>query len=891
MDHLESFNPKSQTWLVADLKSKIEIQKRLLKVHGFLEEDAVLRASELWRKLLLRSRPDFRVISRDLAQVLIREKMKESSNEWAKNPGAVKLLFEYIQQLLPILSEPDGIELLGAWLKENPESALRWGHWAHLAHEIWAWLENEKLIPGTWIKGLLAHSASCPIWNRDLRVDLGIDFSPAEVRIFQTQSQEKDLTIFQPEAKWAGALRGPMQSYKLLQESADEKPAANSKILEGVQAFRFRTQVSEVKWLTAKIRELLDSGTRPDRIVVAAEDIESYWLALRNYFRVEGFPVQKSQVLRMQSLPLISVWLSDLRICSGRLSSSDLESSLFSEAQPQALNFDRFRQIFSNVYGFEDLARDKKVEELFRTRIHLDSEPLSRDQFVAWALGLWKKEPTESLNRFFQDFFSDCPASLQLELGAWIEVLERIAAKSEIEIEAADASGIQLLSLEAAELADCEVLFVLGATESSLRRVLGTGLSTRDVEKIHQDLGFMLSSPDCSDQEWQARWILEKPGINAFLSFSESDFQGDAQAPSRLWLECARQMGKDSSQLDPLGLTRWDWIQLHAQKHHADREVLLQSVEQDLGLQALPSFAADYSFSLSASQLENYNECPFVFAANKLFGLSDLPNIDLDLDHMTKGKIAHALLEVLLTEPIRFDPSESELEGLIESCLKSEKIIMGEPKLKPLFMKKYKKLAYDFLAFEKAWREKFPLTKTVAKEASINGNWSLKQKRLVPENQPEGPAFKGFIDRIDEGKDQSLVLIDYKSSGAGLRNIKSWNQGGDFQLALYTLAIERGCHELGARPVDAAVYLSLKDMNREKGFALKSSESELFSVEGRKGYLVSEEEKLKMLSEVELSISQIVEQMGEGVFAPKPKDKNQCFQCSWRGLCRATHLS
>ena len=46
-----NFDPSRSTWIVPDLKSKSEIQKVLLEKYGFLEEDSVLRASELWGKL------------------------------------------------------------------------------------------------------------------------------------------------------------------------------------------------------------------------------------------------------------------------------------------------------------------------------------------------------------------------------------------------------------------------------------------------------------------------------------------------------------------------------------------------------------------------------------------------------------------------------------------------------------------------------------------------------------------------------------------------------------------------------------------------------------------------------------------------------------------------
>jgi len=51
-ESLENLNPQNQSWIVPDLKTKLEVQKIFLKKYGVLEEDAVLRASELWQKIL-----------------------------------------------------------------------------------------------------------------------------------------------------------------------------------------------------------------------------------------------------------------------------------------------------------------------------------------------------------------------------------------------------------------------------------------------------------------------------------------------------------------------------------------------------------------------------------------------------------------------------------------------------------------------------------------------------------------------------------------------------------------------------------------------------------------------------------------------------------------------
>src|SRR3954454_6230452 len=60
---LDSFDPFEQQWIVSDLKSKQEIQNRLLARYGCVPGECVLRASELWRKWLGHLSHSYRVVS------------------------------------------------------------------------------------------------------------------------------------------------------------------------------------------------------------------------------------------------------------------------------------------------------------------------------------------------------------------------------------------------------------------------------------------------------------------------------------------------------------------------------------------------------------------------------------------------------------------------------------------------------------------------------------------------------------------------------------------------------------------------------------------------------------------------------------------------------------
>ena len=94
MKLLESFDPQTTTWLVSDLKSKLDLNRRLLRESGFIPGASVLRAYELWKTLLTRTRADLQIVSREFVLTFIAERLSTSELEWARAPGVPKALFD-----------------------------------------------------------------------------------------------------------------------------------------------------------------------------------------------------------------------------------------------------------------------------------------------------------------------------------------------------------------------------------------------------------------------------------------------------------------------------------------------------------------------------------------------------------------------------------------------------------------------------------------------------------------------------------------------------------------------------------------------------------------------------------------------------------------------------
>ena len=905
---LDEFDPNTMTWLVADLTSKSEIQLHLLKRHGVLPEDSVLRASELWGKIFQKLYPSWRLVSHDFLRSQLAEFLKKQKHSFASTPGAAKTLMTYMQQLLPVLADPNGEEQLQAWFGENPSAVIRWGHWNELSQRAWAELNEMQIITGTWCSGLLGHHEGfSSAWDRTIYSDLGCQINSVEASLLKSLSEITNVHVYQPENSWTRRYSKTLNAYDLFSDKADAPeerlpplPVPKSTVEHEVEVHRYSTMVTEVKAVVAELRKDLESGIPAEELALIAPDIEVYWPVLHLYLTQEGIPFQKNVVARLQTFSDVDIWLARLRLAMGKVSSHDLERASFGgETQVRSLSFEKFKRLFSIVYDSADLDRWKDIKTRFESQ-KTESEKLLAHEFLVWISSHWPdNDNTDHLARLIKKIYTESPLNISRELISWMDLLENLAAKEEMSIQAGVAGGVHCLNVQEASWVPLKARYFLGLSADALRSQEATGLLFGDVQKIHNDLGYILMWPDKAHLEFETLWLLQSGADKTHLGFSATDFGGSILAPSMIWLQTAFQSGRDVEELSLPPETRWDQIQRSDaasiagfrlwSKQHA--ETLEQSIRQDLGDLEAKTFGADIPWTLSASQLENYLTCPFQFAAGKIFGLSDEPDLDLDVDHMSRGKMMHKLFEWLTeTKPFRSDWSDEELEEMVDRLPAETKIPLADRRLWPSTRKQYLDLAKRFLKREAELREEFPELHTEGRELEITANWSQEKKSLVS-CEEEGIPFKGYIDRVDLNASGQSVIVDYKSQDKSERNYRSWLEKDQLQLGLYSMAYENGLTKLKAAEVIGAFYYSARTMEREKGFRVDERVGTLFGDNKPNKSHISLEAKRELFEGLNEKVSEVVDSMKQGLFPAEPKETKTCPICAWKSLCRAPHLN
>lgn len=904
---LEKFDPANSTWLVSDLKSKLDLNRKLLRETSFVPGDAVLRANELWRMLLTRVRPDLQIVSREFALTLIADRVSKFELPWAQAPGAAQTVFEYMTQLMPILAHPNGQEMMTDWFARHESSQARWGRWFELATRVWDLFLEEGFLAPAWASGVLVNETGlAQVWSRPLVVDLGADLNQVEADLLHMLADHIDVLILRPDPAWASDYKKSLVAYEVLEAKVGIKrltPFGSSKSLTPEIAYRkYTTMIAEVKDATAQVRKWLDDGVKPADIVIAAPDIEPYWGSLSNYLDLEGVPTQKDRVRRLHSYPDIAQWMANLRLRTGNHDESDMELALYANrnGEPRLIPYEKFKTLYSAVYGREDLDRAKEVADAFQIELEANGSAI-RDDFIAWTL---KQLPASTnydrVETAYKKIFTECPESLELPVKRWMAYLEQVVSKTETRVVDGVPDGISCVRLSSAENSPAKKMILLGLTESALKKTLGTAILFSDLWSLAQEFGFQLASEDQAQAEFEARWIIESGERDLILSVPETDFNGAAQAPSWLWIKGAREAGSEKQITIPAA-TRWDEIQLgqipavakeRAWKP-AELELIQQSISEDFNERQIENYAAGVIKKLSPSRIEDYLECPFIFASKHLFALTDDAELDLEVDHSRRGSLMHAVFEGLTTEPMRFDYSEAELDAVVETARVKARIDrLADERLWQPLKTRHIDLARRFLAFEKEYREKFPDATTAQREYSIAGFLRPATGELLPYNEPEEGAltFTGRIDRIDQDQEGHLAVFDYKSSDSSAKQFGSWIKNNKIQLLLYALAIENGLTELEPRPVLAALYYVARPLSRDTGFMVEDAEQGLYKIlDKRKRNRVSAETKETLFRDAENLVKTAVSGMAEGRYAALPRDPKNCKDCKWSPLCRTPH--
>ncbi len=886
---LTSIDPKSSTYLVSDLTTKSFVQNYFFSNHNIkvLEEDSVLRANEFWLKCINQNFFDCQVISTFLTKTLLLQWINE--NEINLNTSGVESFLGYFQQLLPLIAKNESKEVINEWFKLNSESYLSWGRWYELSILAWDKFLENKIIPQNCLSAfLITHLDKCQFeWNRNLYVDLGTELNLTEVEILVHLKDTLDINVILPDDFSFDKYNKCFSSYKILMEKLnfikDTKVQSKVNKIEQSTFKRFSTVVSEVKDLTAQVRRWAEQEKEFSEISIVMPNMEQYYPVIKPYFDKEGILINKNEIIIASTIPSVFRWISSLRVGAGKLTNNDLEVIEYCNTEP-SFDFDKFKKIYSLFFDEKDLERNTKF--LIKYKINLKvGESVLRDDFLKWSLAFWKSsDEHDVLSQVFSQVLNECPKNTKMKVPLWLSYLEQICSKKEVLIEKNN-DGVNCLNLASSMWLESKYIYILGLNDKQFNSVSVDSINPAEISKIYQQTGYLVDYFNLSTENYILNSYSQKNIKEIIYSYPETGLAGEVGAPLLFWLEEKYKVSRETEAKDKPQKTYWDYVQESKVANNQLDRVKLDLSKLDYENIKDQNYMEHLKFS--PTQLERYDGCPFIFMAERLFRLNDLPEVDFDDSPMDKGRLGHAIVENLCEEPLNLNMSDESIDHLVEKCKKDLNIQYYSDDFWALNKNKYKKIAEQFLNFEKEFRLDFTNFKTIFKEKKISLFWDTKTKSL---SSTTGYPMSAVIDRIDESGTGEYVLIDYKSSAGQAKNYESWLKNNMLQMPLYYLIYDYWLKENNFdKKFAGAFYYVLSKMDRNKGLKISEHDQSLYLIKNKRG--VADNEAFEhLISEVKEIINTIILQIEDGYFHTDPKDIKSCSSCGWRNICRAPHL-
>jgi len=702
------------------------------------------------------------------------------------------------------------------------------------------------------------------------------------------------------------------------------------------------TKQEEIEKAVAQVSKWLHKGVHPEDIVIHSPFIETDWFVLKYYLEKQSIPYKKTKRTGLIEFPEVKYFLSALRFHLDLFDFQDLENYYFYKNSKK--DFFHFKK-----KHFEVLNKSKIKRNPQRQR---DSEKkVSGLEFVDWARSFYPVSQLTAPAVF--QILKNRKTQDKLAFKSWFHLLEAEILLKDIELEKESSFGISCLSFNAFHSVPSSYVILLGLNEScfketnllqesalsSLLHDLGFGLDfklAQEKEKSllwflqsshHKEIHFSHSLHDLEGntenkallfmflEQYYPQHNLQKTddikeynktlssltsktskGKNKFLN------EDNSEADTLSNKDNNNQMGKeqdnknDKRNMTNCKLEKEESINEKNIKQRKDLRELLKakSPKQQEALEKA-FFDNPHSFfhpsleSLSVSQLKSYYDCPFKYAANKIFYVKEEQNLNQELSPLIKGVTVHKLFNLLLLNYPSLNITEQEKEDLIHSLIPEDKEFVFKDKQKILLKTYLKKLIEEFLIKEKQQKKTYPSIKPIAFEAKLTAFWNQEKGQLDKQGKY---LFKGSIDRIDqEGENPSYIVRDYKASLNHLTHISSWLKHYDIQLLFYAQALEKGLVEnLKPGEVSALFYSAYNEGFKAKAFVKKEAGLDDLILGARNSYLKSKEIMLSSIEKLNRKTKELVKQIEKGDFAPKPRDKKLCSSCAYKQWCRVDYV-
>ncbi|HPW45050.1 MAG TPA: PD-(D/E)XK nuclease family protein [bacterium] len=298
----------------------------------------------------------------------------------------------------------------------------------------------------------------------------------------------------------------------------------------------------------------------------------------------------------------------------------------------------------------------------------------------------------------------------------------------------------------------------------------------------------------------------------------------------------------------------------------------------------------------SATSLERFAQCPFVFFAEKVLNLKPLEDEIPELQPKDRGKIIHEVLEIFYREHLedfrnfsRSKITSAQLSDLIDEIIEqvfnkySDVLSRVADGLRPMQRQLIKIMAMQVICLEAA--EASSLEEPLSPLAFEWEFGKVKENELPIQIKNDKPAYlHGFVDRIDSDiATTKFLIIDYKTRSQAKAVISEILKGRKLQLPVYSYAVKKLLFPAAA-PL-GGLFVDVLSAKKCHGFVRKDANKINYDV-GRAHSAVDEKKWNQCIDSALSACCDYIARIRNGEFDVSPADGKCEKYCDYRGVCR-----
>lgn len=475
---------------------------------------------------------------------------------------------------------------------------------------------------------------------------------------------------------------------------------------------------------------------------------------------------------------------------------------------------------------------------------------------------------------------------------------------------------MMVYSIEDFKICEPKHVFILGMNETVLPHFIKDTslLLNEDIEFLREH---HISTPLTTQEQLGVHYndilkVLQQPYLSMTISYSISTLSGETLLPSSLYKQL-----NTMYHLKELPIHQYlpieDYYAIGGQLEH--KEVInqhihdyLQNKNQPLSLKS-ETIQNLYNSTMSVSQIETYNKCPFLYFIQ--YGLGIYPQKEEKLMPNEIGSLVHYVLSINIKQ-------NRNISQLVDYYISKNEILIN--KIQSSRINQY---------FIEQLKKDLEVTLDILHQILNTSLFKVHSQEEKIEDTIKDIQFKGFVDRIDMYQNY-ISIIDYKSSSKDI-DLNLAMQGFNIQMLLYLKMITNKYHKDPAAVLyfntkrrvlsvqqslkDEITSHDIQDLYRYGGYIVDDEKHEIIqsldptmerkshminvsyvkSKDEYKGHILTTQQLECLLKEIENHIYKLYQEMINGNIAIMPKGSDQsathtlvnpCHYCPYHSICQ-----